>query len=277
MLLLLLPGMDVARGKFRLLDLPNGRRTRMLSSLTSLLPPAPRFPESKVTGRNPSSTGWLPSKQLWQLELAVARKGKSRLLDLLNGRHTRTLSLLILPHQLVPRFQESRETGPSPNSTGWLPSKQLLLLELDVARGRQQQIGRPALSTRLAAGNQTTTVRTTGKRTSSVPPKAGKLPLLPATVVARGKPRPLLTLLPLPPDPPLSTLPSLPSTLLPLPLAQPLSTLPSLPSTLLPLPLGQLRSTMPSLALISLPLPLAPPQSTMLRPSSTSSRRRLTS
>merc|ERR1719234_164756 len=232
MLLLLLPGMDVARGKFRLLDLPNGRRTRMLSSLTSLLPPAPRFPESKVTGRNPSSTGWLPSKQLLLLELDVARRGKSRLLDPLSGKHTRTLSLLILPHQLVPRFQEWRETGPSPNSTGWLPSKQLLLLELDVARGKQQQIGRPALSTRLAAGNQTTTVRTTGKRTSSVPPKAGKLPLLPATVVARGKPRPLLTLLPLPPDRPQSTMPS------------PLWTL----SDLL---LGQLQSIMPSLALTS--------------------------
>merc|ERR1711971_835323 len=127
----------------------------------------------------------------------------------------------------------------------------------DVARG-QQRIGRPALSTRLAAGSQTTTVRTTGKRTSSVPLKAGKLPLLPATVVARGKLRPLLTLLPLPQDPPQSTMPSL-------------------LWTLLDLPLAQLRSTMPSLALISLDLRLAPLLSTMLRPSSTSSRRRLTS
>merc|ERR1711928_241062 len=98
-------------------------------------------------------------------------------------------------------------------------------------------IGRPALSTPLAAGSQTTTVRITGKRTLSVPLKAGKQPLLPATAVARGKPRLLLTLLPLPPDPPLSTLPSL-------------------PSTLLDLLLAQLRSTMPSLALISLDLPL---------------------
>merc|ERR1719234_1649290 len=208
MLLLLLPGMDVARGKFRLLDLPNGRRTRMLSWLTSPLPLVLRFPESRVTGLNPSSTGWLPSKQLLLLELDVARRGKSRLLDPLSGRHTRTLSLLTLPHQLAHKYQESRVTGPSLSSTGWLPSRPLLLQELDVARGRQQQIGKPALSTRLAAGNQTTTVRTTGKRTSSVPPKAGKLPLLPATAVARGKPRPLLTLLPLHQDPPLSTMPS---------------------------------------------------------------------
>merc|ERR1712192_118634 len=76
--------------------------------------------------------------------------------------------------------------------------------------------------------------------------------------VARGKPRPLLTLLPLHQDPPQSTMPS------------PLWTLSDLPP-------AQLRSTMPSLALISLDLPLAPPQSTLLRPSSTSSRRRLTS
>merc|ERR1719234_2702679 len=136
MLLLLLPGMDVARGKFRLLDLPNGRRTRMLSSLTLHLPPVLRFPESRVTGLNPSSTGWLPSKQLLLLELDVARRGKSRLLDPLSGRHTRTLSLLTLPHQLAHKYQESRVTGPSPSSTGWLPSKPLLLLVMDVARGR---------------------------------------------------------------------------------------------------------------------------------------------
>merc|ERR1712181_140020 len=75
---------------------------------------------------------------------------------------------------------------------------------------------------------------------------------------ARGKPRPLLTLLPLHQDPPQSTMPSLPSTLLPLPLDRPQSTMPS--------PLWTLSD-----------LPPAPPQSTLLRPSSTSSRRRLTS
>merc|ERR1719397_2336206 len=119
--------------------------------------------------------------------------------------------------------------------------------------------------------------RTTGRRTLSVPPRAGRQPLLPATDVGKGKPRPLLTLLPLPPDPALSTLPSLPSTLLHLPLDQPQSTLPSPLWTLSDLLLAQLRSTMPSLALISLDLPLAPPLSTMLRPSSTSSKRLLTS
>merc|ERR1719397_2273075 len=100
--------------------------------------------------------------------------------------------------------------------------------------------------------------RTTGRRTLSVPPRAGRQPLLPATDVGRGKPRPLSTLLLLPPDPPLSTLPSL-------------------PSTLSDLPLGQLRSTMPSLASILLGLHPAPPLSTLHRPNSTSSRRRLTS
>merc|ERR1712212_483397 len=153
-------------------------------------------------------------------------RGRFRLLDLLSGRHIRMLSLLTSHLPPVPRFLESRVTGLNPSSTGWLPSKPSWLLELDVARGRQR-IGRPALSTPLAAGSQTTTVRTTGKRTLSVPLKAGKQPLLPATAVARGKPRLLLTLLPLPPDPPLSTLPSLPSTLLPLPLDRPQSTLPS--------------------------------------------------
>merc|ERR1711970_1371938 len=102
------------------------------------------------------------------------------------------------------------------------------------------------------------TVRTTGKRTSCVPLKAGKQPLLPGMAVARGKPRPLLTLLPLPLDPPQSTMPS------------PLWTLSDLH-------LGQLRSTTPSPASILLGLHLALPLSTMHRPNSTSSRRRLTS
>merc|ERR1719397_2076877 len=119
--------------------------------------------------------------------------------------------------------------------------------------------------------------RTTGRRTLSVPPRAGRQPLLPATNVGRGKPRPLSTLLLLPPDPPLSTLPSLPSTLLHLPQDQPQSTLPSPLWTLSDLPLGQLRSTMPSLALISLDLPLAPPRLRGLRSSPTSSKRPLTS
>merc|ERR1719397_1052972 len=119
--------------------------------------------------------------------------------------------------------------------------------------------------------------RTTGRRTLSVPPRAGRQPLLPATDVGRGKPRPLSTLLLLPPDPPLSTLPSLPSTLLHLPQDQPQSTLPSPLWTLSDLPLGQLRSTMPSLASILLGLHPAPPLATLHRPNSTSSRRRLTS
>merc|ERR1712037_1047401 len=131
-----------------------------------------------------------------------------------------------------------KNAGLSLSSTGWLPSKPSWLQELDVARGRQR-IGRPALSTPHATGRQTTTARTTGRRTLSVPPRAGRQPLLPATDVGRGKPRPLSTLLPLPPDPPLSTLPSLPSTL----------------SHLHPAPL----------------------LSTLHRPNSTSSRRRLTS
>merc|ERR1739846_285751 len=109
-----------------------------------------------------------------------------------------------------------------------------LLLELDVAgRGKsrlldplngRQWIGRPALSTPRATGRQTTTARTTGRRTLSVPPRVGRQPLLPATDVGRGKPRPLSTLLPLPPDPPLSTLPSLASILLGLHPAPPLAT-----------------------------------------------------
>merc|ERR1711934_383124 len=104
----------------------------------------------------------------------------------------------------------------------------------------------------------TTTARTTGRRTLSVPPRVGRQPLLQATDVGRGKPRPLLTLLPLPPDPALSTSPSLPSTLLHLPQDQPQSTLPS--------PLWTLSD-----------LPPAPLLSTLHRPNSTSSRRRLTS
>merc|ERR1739844_707009 len=81
---------------------------------------------------------------------------------------------------------------------GWLQ-------ELDGARGRQW-IGRPALSTPRATGRQTTTARTTGRRTLSAPPRAGRQPLLLATDVGRGKPRPLSTLLPLHPAPLLSTL-----------------------------------------------------------------------
>merc|ERR1712080_291172 len=53
-----------------------------------------------------------------------------------------------------------------------------------------------------------------GRGILSVPHRTGRPPLLLATDVGRGKPRPLSTLLPLPLDPPLSTLPSLPSTLL---------------------------------------------------------------
>merc|ERR1712037_229834 len=150
-----------------------------------------------------------------------------------------------------------KNAGLSLSSTGWLPSKPSWLQELDVARGRQR-IGRPALSTPHATGRQTTTARTTGRRTLFVPPRAGRQPLLPATDVGRGKPRLLLTLLPLPQDPALSTLPSLPSTLLHLPQDQP-------------------RSTMPSPASILLGLHPAPPLSTLHRPNSTSSRRRLTS
>merc|ERR1712037_952798 len=90
-----------------------------------------------------------------------------------------------------------KNAGLSLSSTGWLPSKPSWLQELDVARGRQR-IGRPALSTPHATGRQTTTARTTGRRTLSVPPRVGRQPLLPATDVGRGKPRPLSTLLPLP-------------------------------------------------------------------------------
>merc|ERR1712083_354549 len=81
--------------------------------------------------------------------------------------------------------------------------------------------------------------RQIGKRTLSDLPKAGRQLSLPATAVARGKPRLPWTLLPLPPDPPQSTSPS---------------------------PLWTSSDQRP-----------APPQQTMLRPSSTSSRRLLTS
>merc|ERR1711973_233038 len=90
-----------------------------------------------------------------------------------------------------------------------------------------------------------------GKRTSSVLPKVGRQPLLPATVVARGKLRPLWTLSDLLPDPPPPTLPSLPST----------SSVP---------PPDQARSTLPSPAWIL----WDPPPATTLRPSLTSNRRR---
>merc|ERR1712083_487960 len=96
--------------------------------------------------------------------------------------------------------------------------------------------------------------RQIGKRTLSDLPKAGRQPSLPATAVARGKPR-------------------LPWTLLPLHLDQPRSTSPSLLWTLSDQHLVLLRSTTPSPALIL----SAPPQQTMLRLSSTSSRRLLTS
>merc|ERR1712226_369091 len=56
--------------------------------------------------------------------------------------------------------------------------------------------------------------RTTGRRILSVPPRTGRPPLLLVTVVGRGKPRPLSTLLPPPLDPPRSTMPSLASILL---------------------------------------------------------------
>merc|ERR1712212_643897 len=96
-----------------------------------------------------------------------------------------------------------------------------------------------------------TTVRTTGKRTSSVLPKVGRQPLLPATVVARGKLRPLWILSDQLQDPPPSTLPSLPSTSSPPPQDPPRSTLPS-PAWIL----------------------WDPPPATTLSPSSTSNRRR---
>merc|ERR1719153_2039663 len=83
------------------------------------------------------------------------------------------------------------------------------------------------LSAPLRAGRPTTTVRTTGKRTSSVLPKVERQPLLPATVAARGKPRPLWTLSDQLLDPPPPTSPSLPLTSSPLPPDQARSTLPS--------------------------------------------------
>merc|ERR1712004_589276 len=112
------------------------------------------------------------------------------------------------------------------------------------------------------AGRPTTTVRTTGKRTSSALPKVGRQPLLPATVVARGKLRPLWTLSDQLPDPPPPTLPSLPSTLSPPPQDPPPST------TLSPLltssvpPPDQARSTLPSPAWTL----WDPPPATTLRP-----------
>merc|ERR1712032_1431520 len=90
----------------------NGRRTRTLSSPTLPHQLAPRFLESMETGPNPSSTGWLPSKVSWLLVMDVVR-GRFRLLDLLSGRHTRMPNLLTLLHQLAPKCQELKETGPS--------------------------------------------------------------------------------------------------------------------------------------------------------------------
>merc|ERR1712107_675189 len=113
-----------------------------------------------------------------------------------------------------------------------------------VARRGRPPAGRRTLSAPLRAGRPTTTVRTTGKRTSSVLPKVGRQPLLPATVVARGKLRPLWTLSDQLPDPPPPTLPSLHST-------------PSLP------PQDQARSTLPSPAWIL----WDPPPATTFRPS----------
>merc|ERR1711874_518867 len=88
------------QGRSRLLAPQNGKHTRMLSwlilphLLVLLLAKGGTLHRSNLTG--------LPnSKLLWQLELVVARD-RSRLKDLLNGKHTRMLNLLSLLPLLAP-------------------------------------------------------------------------------------------------------------------------------------------------------------------------------
>merc|ERR1711874_432362 len=87
------------QGRSRLLAPQNGKHTRMLSwlilphLLVLLLAKGGTLHRSNLTG--------LPnSKLLWQPELGVVRD-RAREWDPQNGKHTRTLSWLILLHPLV--------------------------------------------------------------------------------------------------------------------------------------------------------------------------------